>query len=120
MKTSIKAAGTALTSDLEGYINAKVKAFERFVPDGEEALCEVELKREGGVGQSGDIYYAEANLTIGGALYRATSNQSTFQAAIDVVKDEMLNELRKRKGKRMHIVRESGAKMKNWLRGFTG
>lgn len=118
MKTAIKMVNAELTANLQAYVDRKLQSLERFV-HGDGALCEVELRKESGVGQSGDIYYAEANLTIDGTLYRGTSHQGSFQAALDTVKDELLSELRKRKQKRMTFMREGGARVKHWIREFS-
>lgn len=117
MKTAIKGTGVEVTTEIADYIDQKVRAFDRFVHDGKEALAEVELRKEEGVGHTGKIYYAEVNLTIDGKLYRATANEASFQAALDEVKDEMLRELRSTKQKRLFSIRDGGKRVKAWLTG---
>lgn len=120
MNTAIKTTNAELTTELSNYVDEKVRSFDRFVRGNQEAIAEVELRKETGMGHTGDICYAEINVTIDGHLYRATANAATFQAALDDVKDEMLRELRKTKRKRIFSIRDGGKRVKAWLQGIEG
>jgi ribosomal subunit interface protein len=117
IRLTIKAGqGAEISEAVTAYIEKKVNALERFVGK-DESLCEIELRKETGMGKHGDIYYAEANLTVGPKLYRATAHKNSYEAALDVVKDTILTELRQSKQRRLFSVKDGGARLKRWLTG---
>tara|TARA_Y100000310_G_scaffold288684_2_gene314554 strand:- start:3339 stop:3752 length:414 start_codon:yes stop_codon:yes gene_type:complete len=114
-----KATNITLTPDIEAYLDKRLAAVDKLIKnEGEAAICEVEVGKTTKHHQSGDIFRAEINLTIGGELLRAVATADTLKIAIDKVKKDILRELRKRKDKRLDFVKRGGAKMKGALQGF--
>jgi ribosomal subunit interface protein len=119
IRLTIKAGqGAEVSETVSAYIEKKMQSLERFVGN-DESLCEIELRKETGMGKHGAIYYAEANLTVGPKLYRATANKDSYEAALDEVKDTILTELRQSKQRRLFSVKAGGARLKRWLTGGT-
>lgn len=100
---------------LEEVVEKKFSAFDKFIGSASDARCEVEFQKVT-ASKSGDIYRVEANVWRGGRLFRAEATAGSFAAAIDVVRDELDNELRKAHDKRESLVRRGGRKLKEMLR----
>lgn len=64
----------------------------------------------------GAVWRAEMNVLVEGVPYRAEAVAESMQAAIDMLKDEMLEQLKKGKDKHVSLLRKGGAKVKEWLR----
>lgn len=106
-----------LTDDIQDYIEKRFGTFEKLLSvAANNALCEVELKKSTSH-KTGDIYYAEANVGSKGALYRATAQAESLEAAIDEVKHEIQKELRRAKRKKETMVRKGGAEVKKRVQG---
>ncbi len=121
MKTNVKATQMELTSAISEYLSKRLSALDKFVdPTDDSVMCYVEVGKVSQHHKSGDVFRAEINLHVGGKSFRAEAQESDLYAAIDVVKDEMLSELRNNKTKRLSLLRRGGQKIKNMFKGFTG
>lgn len=119
MKINIKSTNLAVSPDINTYLNEKLKSVIKLIDQNDEtAMFNIELGRTTRHHQTGDIFRAEINLYSQGGNNRAVSESSDIFSAIDLVKDQMLNELRGVKGKRLHFIRKSGRRVKEWLRRF--
>lgn len=117
MQIRIRTIGHDLTDETSSYLHGRIEALQRFVdPFDETALCEVEIGRAIGGQKEGEIWRAEFQIVRGGERLRSEAIASTINAAIDAAKDEMLQQLRKSKGKHFALARRAGAKIKSWLR----
>jgi ribosomal subunit interface protein len=97
---------------LTDIVEHKLSSLQKFIPANTSASCEVEFEKVSDK-QHGRIYRIEVNLTINGALNRAEATEESFEQAIDAVRSELENELRKVKGKHEAIVRRAGRKLKS-------
>ena len=66
--------------------------------------------------KSGPICRAEVNVFVGGQVYRSEVTEMTFEAALDVAKDELASELSRAHEKRTSLIRRGGRKLKELLR----
>jgi putative sigma-54 modulation protein len=113
MNIIIKATDLKLTSPLKEYIEKKLGALEKFLPDLEENggglharyEARVEIARTTRHHRHGIVYKAEVNLILkGGAdFFRAETRSEDVRAAIDDVKDDLERQLRKFKGKKAAV-----------------
>jgi ribosomal subunit interface protein len=115
---NIKITNFEITQEVRDYIDEKLDSIAKLAVienEDTEIKCDIELEmtREQ---QSGEIWRAEMNLSVGGEKFRAESRGQTIFAALDELKDEMSKLLRRNKKKRFDMVRRSGAKMKEWMR----
>lgn len=104
-----------MTPQHEALLEQKFESLGRLLPEDTEARCEVELERTA-EHQSGKIYRAEANLTVGGKFYRAEATEEQIEMAIDEVRDELKRELTKDEGKRRSLWKRGSQAIKNMLR----
>lgn len=116
MKTTIKTTHCDLTPDISTYLDERIATIARLVdPIDDAATCAVELARET-AHQHGRIWRAEMNLMVKGEVIRVEATEESLQAAIDEVKDEMTQRVRKIKGKRESLFRKGTAAIKNAFR----
>lgn len=115
MDIRIKATDYEIPTEVAAYLDQKIADIRKLVAD-PAARFEVELGRSAGHPQRGSIWKAEFVLLQHGERLRAIAEEETINAAIDVAKDEMLQQLRKTKGKSMAITKRLGAKFKNLIR----
>lgn len=114
MNTTIKATNFDLTPAVSDYIDKKVAAIEKLVDvDDTAAKCAVEVGKPSKHHQTGNVFYAEFNVTVAGGRFRATAQEGTIYAAIDKAKDDVARELRRHKKKQRHLLRRGGAKLKD-------
>ncbi len=118
MRRTLKSTNVPLTAELRGYVEKKLEAIEKIVGEEPAAICEVEVGRPMKSRERGPLYYAEFTLRLPGRDLRATAERETLHAALDEVKDEILQELRKEKTKRMQFLRTQGARLKEFLRSL--
>ncbi len=105
------------TQAISDYLAKRLSHLDKFIKDN-SALCEVELGKTTNHHKSGDIFRAEINLKIKGKSFRAVSEKDDLYSAIDIVKDEMVNELHHHKDKKVSIARRGGAKVKSIIKGL--
>lgn len=106
---------TNITPDtkLQAYVEEKITALGKY--HGEAERVEVEFEKVTHH-KTGAVCRVEVNLNISGKLYRAEATESTFEAAIDIVKDELATELRKEHGKKTGMFRRGARKIKEMMR----
>lgn len=115
---NLKATGIDLTPALRSYVDEKMKALEKFIDQKIAAQADVEIGQTTHHHQSGEIFRCEINLTIPGDLIRAVAQEEDLYAAIDVAKDELLDEVRKRKDRKTKDWRRGARMFKGVLRRF--
>lgn len=115
MELRIKTTEYEITPEVSAYLDDKIAAISKLVTD-EAAHCDVEIGRAVGHSQQGSVWKAEITLSAYGERFRAFAQEESINAAIDIAKDEMLQQLRKSKGKHTDVSRKVGARIKEWLR----
>ena len=114
MELRIKASDYEMTSDVSNYLNDKMATIEKVVE--KPARCEVNIGRAVGHSQQGNVWKAEIIVDQGGDRLVAEAMAESVNAAIDAAKDEILQQLRKSKGKHVAMARRVGARIKAWTR----
>ena len=89
MHTDIHTKNLELNPPLRAFIEEKSADIERLVGDEGEVAMRWEVGLPSQHHNTGPVFYAEANLTIGGHLLRAESTNYDLHAAIVDVKDEL-------------------------------
>lgn len=115
MQLKIKATNFEMTADISAYLDEKMASLERLVSD-EAARFEVELGRTAGHSQQGDVWKAEIIVNQNGERLYAVAEKESVKAAIDIAKDEMLQQLRKGKKKNTSLARKMAARLKKFAR----
>jgi ribosomal subunit interface protein len=112
MKINLSYKNIAPDEPLRVFIEEKIGGLEKYIgpPAGKAGSGPIEARVELALPskhhRSGPVFYAEANLKVGGKLLRATSQNEDMRAAIVEVKDELQKQIKKFKEKKRDISRK--------------
>ena len=118
MNTNIKTTGVTLSPSISDYVTKRLKKIEKLLDKDTAVQCDIELGRASGHHHKGEIFKAEIHVVGSGKNCYASSEKEDLYAAIDDARDEILRELKAAKGKRISIIRRSGARVKNMIKGL--
>ncbi len=123
MKIIIKAKNLELSSSLENYINEKIGSLEKFIKNlkkNEEGktLSEifVEVEKETKHHRHGEVFKASAQVMLPGKSLIAEAKSEDLFLAIVEVKDELQQEIKKYKSKKIDSKKSGGRKAKEQLK----
>lgn len=120
MVLNLKGTDITVTPAITDYLNKRLDGIQKFLPSETDAfVANVELGKTTAHHQTGDVFRAEITLHMSGRSFRAVSERGDLYSAIDEMKDEITRELSSYKEKRLSLIRRSGARLKNFLRGFS-
>ena len=106
-----------LTDDLRDYVEEKINSLDKFInTEGDAVFIEVELLE--GEPEKGRAFRADISITAPGERTHAVGWGDNLNAAIDESKDELARRLRREKKKRLSILKKTGRKIKDMIRGF--
>lgn len=106
---------TEVKEGLESLVQRKLHSLNKYIGNETDVKYEVEFEKLPSH-NSGDIYRVEVNIWLSGELYRAVSTKETFEAAIDLVRDDLDRELGKDHDKRQTMIRKGGREIKEAMR----
>ena len=112
---SFKATNTELDVNLQDLVDHKFLSLEKFIGEESDVKCEVEFEKVT-ASQSGQVFRVEANLWLGGKMYRAEATEDSFEKAIDEVRDELDKELRRSTKKKETLFKRGGRAIKKMMR----
>lgn len=115
MNYNIKGTALAVTDELRAYVERQLVHADKLVHDS-AAHADVELVFD--EMRDGPKFRAEFTVECRGKVYRASDWAATLHEAIDLAGAEMVNELRKDKRKRLHMLRSGATRVKEYLRGW--
>lgn len=117
MNINIKSTNVDLLPEIYDYLNKKVVAFDKLISKEDESVAlNVILAKITRHHQKGDIFKAEMNLHISGKVFQASAEEQDLFMAIDIVKDEMLKELKTHKEKKIDGTKKLGGKIKKMIK----
>ena len=117
MRIILKATNITLTPAISEYVENTLGSLEKMVQNmSEVAEMRVEVGRSTFHHKKGEVFFAEANLNIGGNLLRSREEAVSVQAAVDEARDELRSELLKFKGKKETVFRRSARSISKLLR----
>ncbi|MGC9611107.1 MAG: ribosome-associated translation inhibitor RaiA [Minisyncoccia bacterium] len=96
MKIKIESTGFELTPAIRELVEKKVGSLEKLIgrfEEKSEAIASVEVSRTTKHHRHGDVFYAEINLSISGKIIRAVNSNIKLQAALDIAKDKLKQEI---------------------------
>lgn len=117
MKINLKTTNFGLTPSIRNYLEQKLNSLDKFLPSDESIFADVELAKTTRRSQKGDIFRAEFNLTMPGRLVRAVAEEWDLRVAIDRARDELQNEIKIGKEKRISFYKKGARMLKKFLRG---
>lgn len=118
MKITIKTTNLKLTPRIEKYVEEKIGGVDKLLDGMDRNVVEarVEIGKTTKHHQKGDIFRAEANLTLPGRLLRSVAEEMDLRTAIDRVKENLQQEIKKYRGKRDVQYKRGARKIKRLLR----
>ena len=117
MEIKIKTTNFSLTPSIGSYLQEKLNALDKFLPNDESIFADVELAKTTRHHHKGDIFKAEVNLKMPGRLIRAVAEEWDLRVAIDTVKDELQRKIIISKEKNISLYRKGARFFKNLLKG---
>ncbi len=117
MHINIKTTNFSITEAISDYTSKRLEAVTNFLKDDTTIKCDVELGKTSEHHNKGDIFRAEIHITGKDRDLYASAEESDLYKAIDVVRDEILREVRSSKDRKLSLLKRGGAKIKNLLRG---
>ena len=118
MKTNIKATNIELTPAISAYVEKKLSALEKYLLSSPDAVVQVEVGKSTQHHKNGNVFRAEVHVTGGGYDLYAVSEQPDLYAAIDLVKDEIVDKTLHEKGKKETITRRGARRVKEMMKGL--
>lgn len=95
--TEIKGTDMELTDAIKAYVEEKIMMLGKLTEKYSPCDVVVDVGRTTNHHQKGNVFYAEFNMSIPGALLRAECVKDDLYAAIDEAKDELKRQLVDRK-----------------------
>ena len=112
---AFKHTNSGTDSSIHEFVSQKLAVLEKYVGDETDVRVEVEFEKVASH-KSGLICRVEINIWVAGTLYRAETTQETFEAAVDVAKSELDQEMRKSHKKKSSLLRRGGRMIKEMMR----
>lgn len=116
MRIIIKTTNLDVTPSLNKYLEDKIGGLGKFLISSPSAEAFVEIARTTLHHKSGKVFRAEVNLKINGVKFRAEFEDDDMRTAIDKVRDELQQEIKKFKGKKSTLYKKGARLAKEKLR----
>src|SRR3989338_2729963 len=111
---TFKHTNTEVGDGMDAYSTEKLNSLLKYVSEDQEAKAEVEYEKIV-AHRTGPVCRVEVNIWVGGDIYRSENTQATFEAAVDVARDELDQEMGKAHKRRQSVRRGGGKKIKKRL-----
>ena len=101
MQITIKTTNIDLSPSIKEHIEKRIGGLTKFLKkiDQEVVKIEVEVGKPSKHHRKGNIYYAEANISLPGKLLRAESKSWDTYLAIDEIKESLIRQIERYKYK---------------------
>jgi len=119
MNINIKATQIELSDEIRGRVDKALESISKVLDaSGDQLVGQVEVGKISNHHQSGDIFKAEMNLQSKGEVFYAVSEKSDLSAALEDVKDTIVADIKKAKGKQQSMLRRGGNKAKTFIKNI--
>jgi len=118
MNINIKITGLDISTAVSEYVNKRLEKISKLLNDDSAIQCDIELARTSEHHHKGDVFRAEIHIVGSGKNVYASSEREDLYSAIDDTRDEILRVLKANKSKRISLIRKSGAKVKDMIKGL--
>lgn len=103
MRVTLRSKNLQVTPSLRIYLEQKVlkpvRKLLKGVAETELPILDLEFSRTTRHHKKGRIYYAEANLSVGKTLLRASVEDENIRSACDLLEEELKREIKRFRGK---------------------
>jgi putative sigma-54 modulation protein len=118
MNINIKGTHIELTEAIKGYVLNKLENVNKLLNRPDEAFMQVEVGKDSTHHAKGDVFKAEAHLRADGAEHHAVIMKDDLYAAIDELKDEIMEKVKSTKSKNRSKFRRGAVQVKNFVKGL--
>lgn len=118
MNINIKSTHIELTDAIRNYVFSKLDAVNKLLIQPDEAFAQVEVGKESNHHMKGDVFKAEIQLRAEGKVHHAVVIKDDLYAAIDELKDEIMEKVKSTKDKDRSRFRRGAGKVKNFVKGL--
>jgi ribosomal subunit interface protein len=116
MKLTIKSSNLKVTPETQEYFEKRLETLGRFFNiEHDSVQVHAELSRDTHH-KKGEVFKAEVKLSSGSHHYFAKAEGYDLFGAIDLVKDELMREVKTNKEKRRSLFRRGATRIKSLLR----
>jgi len=116
MNINFKTKGTEINNDVKVYAEEKVQSLVKFLgKDADNARFDIEFSDDP-KHVSGNVFRVDIVAIAGKIDMHAVGHGESFQAAIDLAKDELARRLTRNKTKERNILRKGSRMIKDMLR----
>ncbi len=117
--TQLKFTNIKPDEALKTYVDMRLEKVKFLVERSQdESICHVELALTTKHHNQGNIFMAEMQMHFAGKDLRAVREKDDLRAAIDEARDELLEEVKKIKGKGESLMRRNGRRVKGFFKRF--
>lgn len=117
MNINIKATNMDLTTAIDQNVREKLNNINKLL-NNDEANAYVEVGRTTNHHNKGDVYRAEINLSSGEEKYYASSEGPDLYTSINDVKEQILREVKRSRGKKNTLFKRGAISVKKRLKGI--
>jgi putative sigma-54 modulation protein len=104
-----------MTGAIEEYVMKRISSLQKFIQN-KNTLCEIELAKTTNHHKSGDVFKAEANISMPHDQVYAVSEQEDLYVAIDDLREELERILSSHKDKKITLFRRGAQRIKNMIK----
>lgn len=117
MNTNIKSTNISLTPAIKDYVEKRVLSLEKFIhDDSENVKVDVEVGKISNHHKSGDIFRAEAHISLKGKEIYVIAEKDDLYASIDEMKAKAERECTTLKDKKLTLIKRGAKQIKKILR----
>ena len=117
MKIHVRGLHTDLTPVIIEYTQKRLAGLSKFLQN-KDVICDVELIKTTNHHKQGDIFKAEANISIDKEQVYAVSEKPDLYQAVDELRDELEAILSSRKDRKNTLFRRGALQVKNVMKGL--
>lgn len=109
----------SMTPAIKDYVEKRMAHLNKFVNpnDKELPMCYVEIGKSTNHHKKGELFKAEFTIHIGSKSFRAEACEEDLYAALDKITEEMTEELKSHKDKKLSLTKKGGARVKCIMKG---
>ena len=117
MRYTLYFKGLEKSEAVENYLDKRLKSLKKLIKDN-SVLATVELSKTTEHHKQGDIFRAEISFIFSGKDFYVSTEREDLYVAIDEMRDEIVREVTKIKGKTETIFRRGARNLKNIIKGL--
>lgn len=117
MRINIKATNMDLTFAIEENIKNRISSINKFL-NNNDAILKIEVGKTTNHHNKGDIYRAEIDISSGEEKYYASFEGEDLYNSINQVKDQILREIKDKRGKKQTLFKRGAISIKKRIKGI--